>query len=525
MHPTTRRSDSPRLTVAMIVRDAEHHLEPTLRCAGEVADELLVVDTGSLDYSRDLAGRYTDRVLGYRWHDDFSAARNFTADQATGDWIFWLDAGETLSSEMAGQLRRFVDHEAATDTAYRLYVHLPPREGDSSLERAARVRLHPRTPEARFVGRVREELDTSSRNPSWKFEDLPWPIRRGEREHEPDVQRTRAERNLHLASLALAEESNSAKWLNVQGEAYQQLEDFDRARQAYRQVCSLSRRPSPDHLEAYYGLLTCFPENEAAPIEEQLSICLEAVEMFPQDAQLLCAMGNLLQAQGRIDLALRAFQAAYEVGSFQPELWHLADLFEVAAACASVCHQLLKRDDKAYEMLRQAMQRYPRSSRLCRRMVEVCISRQRVEEALEHASHLPNVEHREALQAAIRGACLGAARNWVPAAANLRTAFEAGCRDPLCLRWLTLTYLALEDFASAERAAELWQEQQPGNPEVFKYLHFLKHERTKAPQPPTEQKRKVRFDSGQPAINPVAASQTSPQNVTNPLLSQNALHR
>ena len=84
------------LSVAVIVRDAAEALRETVVSVKEVADEVVVVDTGSTDDSRKVAQQLGARVFDHTWRDDFSAARNECLSFVRGAWVLWLDAGETL---------------------------------------------------------------------------------------------------------------------------------------------------------------------------------------------------------------------------------------------------------------------------------------------------------------------------------------------------------------------------------------------------------------------------------------------
>src|SRR5688500_5893148 len=94
-----------RLSVVVLVRDAAEPLRLTLASVRDIADEIVVVDTGSTDKSRDVAIEFGCRVVEFAWTDDFSAARNFASGQAAGDWLLWVDAGETLGSDDARNLK------------------------------------------------------------------------------------------------------------------------------------------------------------------------------------------------------------------------------------------------------------------------------------------------------------------------------------------------------------------------------------------------------------------------------------
>src|SRR5262249_30962404 len=91
-----REAAMPRVSLCMIVRDEEANLPRCLRSAADLVDEMVVVDTGSADGTREFARRLGARVVDFAWVDSFAAARNASLDHATGEWIFWLDADEYL---------------------------------------------------------------------------------------------------------------------------------------------------------------------------------------------------------------------------------------------------------------------------------------------------------------------------------------------------------------------------------------------------------------------------------------------
>lgn len=87
------------LSVCMIVKDEEALLADCLDSIKAIADEILVVDTGSRDKTIEIAESAGARVIATGWEDDFSAARNCALQQAEGNWIFVIDADERLAPE------------------------------------------------------------------------------------------------------------------------------------------------------------------------------------------------------------------------------------------------------------------------------------------------------------------------------------------------------------------------------------------------------------------------------------------
>ncbi|MCR5402906.1 MAG: glycosyltransferase, partial [Butyrivibrio sp.] len=87
------------ISVCMIVRDEEPVLERCLNNVRQFADELIIVDTGSKDSTREIACCFTDRVYDFEWVDDFAAARNYSYDKASCDYVMWLDADDDMEAE------------------------------------------------------------------------------------------------------------------------------------------------------------------------------------------------------------------------------------------------------------------------------------------------------------------------------------------------------------------------------------------------------------------------------------------
>jgi glycosyltransferase involved in cell wall biosynthesis len=87
------------ISLCMIVKDEEETLPHCLDSVKDLVDEINIIDTGSSDKTVEIASRYTDRIFTFEWINDFSAARNYSFSKATKDYIFWLDADDTITEE------------------------------------------------------------------------------------------------------------------------------------------------------------------------------------------------------------------------------------------------------------------------------------------------------------------------------------------------------------------------------------------------------------------------------------------
>lgn len=88
-----------QISLCMIVKNEEKVLARCLDSIVDLMDEIIIVDTGSTDKTKEIAKKYTDNIYDFKWIDDFSAARNFAFSKATKDYIYTADADEVLDEE------------------------------------------------------------------------------------------------------------------------------------------------------------------------------------------------------------------------------------------------------------------------------------------------------------------------------------------------------------------------------------------------------------------------------------------
>lgn len=85
-----------KISLCLIVKNEEKFLSRCLENATKFADEIIIVDTGSTDRTKEIAGKFTDKIFDFEWINDFSAARNFAFSKATMNYQMWLDADDVV---------------------------------------------------------------------------------------------------------------------------------------------------------------------------------------------------------------------------------------------------------------------------------------------------------------------------------------------------------------------------------------------------------------------------------------------
>jgi len=152
------------ITLAYILKNEERYIERSIRSVMDIADEIVVLDTGSDDSTVDICRSLGAKIFTHKWNDDFSEARNAMKSHCGEGWILMLDADEHLEGENIGLIRNAVEIAAADGiVAYQMprKNHYPDHDSDSPYFKEPfypdfQTRLFANIDEIFFSGRVHE---------------------------------------------------------------------------------------------------------------------------------------------------------------------------------------------------------------------------------------------------------------------------------------------------------------------------------------------------------------------------------
>lgn len=140
------------VSAALIVRDEARFLDGCLDSVTDLVDEIVVVDTGSVDDTVAIAERHGARVAHEPWRDDFAHARNVALDLARGEWILYIDADERVRDGDHAAARAAL---AADEGLVAGLVTFVPRVGWTPYRE---YRLWRHRPDIRFRGAMHESI-------------------------------------------------------------------------------------------------------------------------------------------------------------------------------------------------------------------------------------------------------------------------------------------------------------------------------------------------------------------------------
>ena len=148
---------TPQISVCMIAKNEEKHIEECLKRLEPYHYEIVLVDTGSTYSTVKIADRYTDKIYHFDWINDFSAARNFALDKASNDWILSIDCDEYMESIDAKELTILMEKHSK-DVGQILIRNRFKQDSRTSIENV-RVSRFFNKKYYHFVGAIHEQVE------------------------------------------------------------------------------------------------------------------------------------------------------------------------------------------------------------------------------------------------------------------------------------------------------------------------------------------------------------------------------
>ena len=317
-----------KISACVIVKNEAENLPRWLESAQEFADEMIVVDTGSSDGTAAIAAQAGAKVYSFQWMDDFSAAKNFALDQATGDWIVFTDADEYFTEESIPRVRPLIATYDKQEKINGFFVHLINIDMDTGalLGTSAEVlRIFRNAPWLRFIGNIHEHVENFKQDPDSEMIFAP-NLTIYHTGYSPRIIKKKAARNLALICARRA--AGDIQTLDAYHlmDCYFSLEDYPKTEQYARAAISNPHRPTGSEERPYLILLNTLilMGRGADEIEE---VYRSAQKAFPQKADFPMIYGLYAWDQQHLKSAYEAYaegirldEEYYRAGDFSATL-------------------------------------------------------------------------------------------------------------------------------------------------------------------------------------------------------------
>uniref|UniRef100_UPI0023F3CB9C glycosyltransferase n=1 Tax=Anaerovibrio lipolyticus TaxID=82374 RepID=UPI0023F3CB9C len=274
-----------KITACTITKNEEKNLPSWLACMQEVADEIIVVDTGSTDATVEIAKEAVGKVYYFKWINDFAAAKNYAIEQATGDWILFLDADETFTQTARKVLRQELERYNRDKAVGCLLCRMLDVDADND-NRVFNTGMLPRifrhTPYIRYRGAIHEQVENSRGNMKMLFAEKLEFIHTG---YSRSIVKAKTERNLPIMLEELDKATTDKERRRLYPylmDAYNTLGDNDKVIYYARECISNGHRMvgAPGH---FYEVMCMSMYNAGKTSEEVLATVEEAEGAFPDD--------------------------------------------------------------------------------------------------------------------------------------------------------------------------------------------------------------------------------------------------
>ncbi|MGC8644396.1 MAG: glycosyltransferase, partial [Isosphaeraceae bacterium] len=299
-----------KVSLTMIVRDEENNIGKCLSSVAGLFDEIVVVDTGSKDGTREIAREFGARVFEFVWVDDFAAARNAALARATGDYAFWLDADDVVDPPEREKLQALLESlrtagAVAPDGGLDVCPNASRSKSRSTIENAAyvvrcacdpgpngdggqtvvdHIRLFPLREDVRWTYRVHEQILPALRraNVPVKWTDV---TVRHTGYTDPDLRVRKLRRDWKILEEELAERPNDPFVLFNLGSIAVEGHDWPTALDYLRR--SLSGSAPTDSIARKLFALIARCHQMLGDLPGALAVCAEGLSFDPDDAELL----------------------------------------------------------------------------------------------------------------------------------------------------------------------------------------------------------------------------------------------
>ena len=352
-----------KLSACVITKNEEENIGTWLASMKKLADEMIVVDTGSADRTVEMAKAAGARVFHHAWQNDFAAAKNAALEKAKGDWILFLDADEHFSPQTLPKVRPLLEKVEASPKPIvgvicRL-VNIDKDHGNRFTGAIFQLRIFRNSPDLRYEGRIHEHVVDAHRAEHEMFA-TPEIVIFHTGYSESRVQK-KLERNLDFLRQKEEAEGESADDALHYMDCYYGLGDFIKAEEYARQAIASKIVYMGREGAEYWGLVRALLARKR-PKEEIIAVLEEAMAKYPDLAEFPMEYGLLAWEECDYLLAERMFRLGMEHKEKAPASLrsdNSLQMFPFVCAALGKIAAMKKRPAEAFDYFLRAVKEYP----------------------------------------------------------------------------------------------------------------------------------------------------------------------
>lgn len=301
-----------KISVCYIVKDEEKNLRQSLESVKNAADEIIVIDTGSVDGTVEIAKSFGAKVFHEVWQDDFSAPRNVALSHATGDWIIFLDADEYFTPSTFENIRIVLENFNRTKVnGLLVYLVNIDSENKKILDATFLLRIFRNLRALSYVGKIHEELKLNGKDLTNVIALPPKFLTLNHTGYSASLNKSKAERNLKFLLAELETTNEPQRIYGYLAQCYNGLDDFANA-EKFAKLDIESGCMHSTFSSSSYRILLDILSRDKSRIDERTKIARQAAEKFCDLPDFHAELAECLAAQENFQSAVKSMTTALE---------------------------------------------------------------------------------------------------------------------------------------------------------------------------------------------------------------------
>ncbi|MDE7197449.1 MAG: glycosyltransferase family 2 protein [Lachnospiraceae bacterium] len=279
------------VSVCIIGKNEERHIGKCLSPLKPYPFEIIYVDTGSTDRTKETAADYTDKIYDFKWIDDFSAARNFALEKAACEYVLFLDCDEYLTSlDVEAVYQAIMAHPKGVGMLLRNNYYKANGTQTNYPDRVERLfskkQFH-------YTGVIHEQVvRLADESPLYERYEIPLTVDHAGYSGSMEDMRRKAERNNTLLFREIEKHPENPYLYFQAGQSFNSIYDYENAYTYYKKSFALPLHPEEPWVQimatAYINAM-----NHTNRSREAQLFFEPVYEHFAGDANFYCSMGNV----------------------------------------------------------------------------------------------------------------------------------------------------------------------------------------------------------------------------------------
>lgn len=306
-----------KISACVITKNEESNIAACLNSVQRIADEMVVVDTGSSDNTIAIARQCGAIVYSFEWKNDFAAAKNFAIEQAIGDWIIFLDADEFFSEESSIYVGQYLMQleKQAVDAVMCQLINIDVDYNNRIKDSFATIRIFRNKPEIRYKNAIHEELIHKSRK--LQVAMLTDELKIYHTGYSTNIVERKLQRNLEIILAEIEKNGDEKKYYRYLCDCYHGLKEYEKAVKYAKLHIATSETSINSESIVYLKMLYALMQTTASThtIKQEFE---NAISIFKDIPDFYAQYANYLFDQKLYAQAILYYQQAIAVYKMRP---------------------------------------------------------------------------------------------------------------------------------------------------------------------------------------------------------------